>query len=316
MNRFFLLLILPCLLFATDYDCVIVGTSPVSLLEALYQSADGKKVLILEKDAQCGGAWRSIDACGVAHVDMGCHHIGCSREVADFLKGLGCKIVSLSEPGMEYNPSNAPLGLYFSQGCYELISVLEKKIQNSSIELRVNCRLDNISFKDGWALIQSSSRQLDRAKRIYYTNASYFSINGNWVAARGTKYYHLYLLIADAGPVRCSYRGGFSKVSRLMNVTSFSGLTASGLQLFVLQVYSEDDLKKSAVFMESLKSSDLISKSARLIREEPYIYEQNYCTGHTTSLTPEQKAFFEHLDTSQLGNSIQRHLERWKSLMK
>ncbi len=306
-----LLILHATLLIAKDYDCVIVGSSPVSLIEALYQEAAGKEVLILEGDSQCGGAWRAIDICGVAHVDMGCHHIGGNSALADFFSALGCKVISMSDPTQAYNPSNAPLGLYFPQGCYDLISTLEASVQRSSIDLKLNCRLENVFFNEEWALLDTSTGESHRTKKIYHTPASSFSIEGKQPFVRGSKYYHLYLLIADGGPIRCSYRTGFPGVSRIMNLTPFAGLTASGLQLFALQLHAEEDLKKSENFLKLLKSSGLVTLSARIIREDSYIYVQNFSSGLTGRLPKEQKIFFENLDTSHLCSTMQQNLHRY-----
>lgn len=301
---------------ATDYDCVFVGTSPVPLVEALCQSAAGKKVLVLERDSVCGGAWRTIDACGVAHVDMGCHHIGGNRALGEFLEKLGCKVVSMSKPETVYNPEDAPLGLYFSQGCYELISVLEARVRNSSIELQTGAALKNVTFEDEWAVLELSGGEFHRAKKIYHTVAASFSIEGKAPEERRSKFHHLYLLIADGGPIRCSYRGGFSGASRIMNLTSFAGLTTSNLQLFVLQVHNEEWFKKSADFIRTLKSSGLLEESGWLISEEAYTYEQAYCNGLTNHLPAEKKSFFEILDTSHFYSSMQRYLDRWNALIR
>lgn len=317
MRKFLVLflLTLQTQLIAKDYDCVVVGSSPVSLIEALYQATTGKEVLILEGDSQCGGAWRTIDICGVAHVDMGCHHIGGNSALADFFSALGCKVISLSDPTLDYNQSNAPLGLYFPQGCYDLISTLEASIERTSIDLRLGCKLENVSFNEEWALISTSTGESHRTKKIYHTAASSFSIEGKPPIVRGSKFYHLYLLIADGGSVRCSYRTGFSGASRIMNLTPFAGLTASGLQLIALQVHTEEDLRKSANFLHLLKSSGLVNQSAYVLREESYIYVQNFCSGLTARLPAEQKTFFEFLDTSHLCSSMQRHLSRWTTLL-
>ena len=49
----------------TDYDVAVIGTSPTSMLEAIYHLSKGERVLILEADEKCGGAWKSIDICGI-----------------------------------------------------------------------------------------------------------------------------------------------------------------------------------------------------------------------------------------------------------
>ncbi len=43
-----------------SFDILIVGTSPVMLLEAYFQSKKGKKVLVIEKENEIGGAWKVV----------------------------------------------------------------------------------------------------------------------------------------------------------------------------------------------------------------------------------------------------------------
>lgn len=86
--------ILPLLLFfraslfalEADFDYVFVGTSPISVLEALYRSYNGSRVLLIDSRETMGGAWQSITICHIAKVDMGCHQIGGDKRVKDFLE--------------------------------------------------------------------------------------------------------------------------------------------------------------------------------------------------------------------------------------
>lgn len=133
--RFLLLLLFACTqLWAANYDCAIIGTSPVSLFEALYNHYSGKTVLILEAAAECGGAWKSIDICGVPHVDMGCHEISSNPELNLFLEEYaGCRMISTNK------------NFYFSQGCFELINNLLHRIEMEGIPLITECKVDNVS---------------------------------------------------------------------------------------------------------------------------------------------------------------------------
>ncbi len=109
-------------LFGADFDCAIVGTSPVPLFEALYRHHSGERVLILEAAAECGGAWKSIDICGIAHADMGCHEISSSIDLNRFLEDYaGCSMISCHT------------NYYFSNGCFELINNLLKRIRAAGI---------------------------------------------------------------------------------------------------------------------------------------------------------------------------------------
>lgn len=57
-----------------SYDIVVVGTSPLMLIEAFFRSQQGKSVLILEKQSVAGGSWQSFSQDGFADkIEIGCH---------------------------------------------------------------------------------------------------------------------------------------------------------------------------------------------------------------------------------------------------
>jgi len=119
----------------TDYDVAVVGTSPISMLEAIYHIAKNERVLILEADEKCGGAWKSIDICGITHADLGCHLIGTDNRLKEFFKQyFGCKFICLEHPDQEAleTHNRCANGYYFSEGCYELISHLQRYIESKN----------------------------------------------------------------------------------------------------------------------------------------------------------------------------------------
>ena len=44
----------------TDFDVAVVGTSPISMLEAIYHLARNERVLIIEADERCGGHGKAL----------------------------------------------------------------------------------------------------------------------------------------------------------------------------------------------------------------------------------------------------------------
>src|SRR5690348_11005822 len=91
----FLFLFIQPFLFSTfvDFDVIVVGSSPIPLLEALYHYHSGKRVLILEEASACGGAWKSIEVCGMYPVDLGCHTLGNDKQMLHFLEEyIGCEM--------------------------------------------------------------------------------------------------------------------------------------------------------------------------------------------------------------------------------
>ncbi|MBX7067610.1 MAG: hypothetical protein K1X28_10310 [Parachlamydiales bacterium] len=276
--RYILLLILHITLLATDYDCIVVGSSPFSLFEALYQYHSGNRVMILEEAAECGGAWKGINVCGIMHADLGCHQIGHDTTLKAFLeKYAGCKIVSMDHPNQAFDSTKSPNGWYFSRGCYELIENLLKLISATDITLLNNTRADNVSIDANQkiATIQTKNGSYTTKKVIVTPMVSINVQPANQPQNYGkSKHYHLYMLIQDPTTPRFSYHGGVvSGASRMMNLSHFVGLVGTGRQLIVVQTYNEQYLSSAQTFLDGLKKSNLVDKGAYILETQSYIYE-------------------------------------------
>lgn len=300
---------------ATDYDCVFVGSSPIALFEALYQYHSGKSVAIFEEAALCGGAWRSLPFCGVEHADVGCHEIGEDLEMKEFLETYaGCHIVPMDNPS-ELNPlPHKHPGFYFAEGCYELIHNLELLISRTSIALLLGSRVDHIAI-DRLAQevrVTVQGKQLT-TKKVFASQYSYFSIDGCLhPTPPKTPYHHLYLLIADPTPARFSYQERMGpSISRAMNLTHFTGLTGTGRQLIVFQLHAQKNLQTGTAFLEELKKNELVDESAYILTEEPYVYEQ---WPHGNFGCPSSQ-FLEVLNTAGIWN-MPELIPRWKEVLK
>jgi len=60
---------------AGQFDSVIVGTSPVGLIEALHLAHAGQRVLVVDGNKRAGGSWATIDLGPFRRVEMGPHFI-------------------------------------------------------------------------------------------------------------------------------------------------------------------------------------------------------------------------------------------------
>lgn len=299
---------------AADYDCAFIGTSPIPFFEAIYQASLGHKVLILEAAPECGGAWKSISVCGMAHADLGCHQIGHSKELADFYASYaGCRIVSLDNP-LESFESRSQHGFYFSQGCFELIDHLQQLARYLAVDLLLNHQVEEVSFKDQRIVLQTNKGSFT-SKKLYITHNSSFSFMQHPAVATRSKYYHLYLLIADPTPPRFCYRHGGPKICRMVNLTHFVGLTNSGRQLIVLQTYNDQDWGRPQFFIDSLKKDQCIDSAAVLLASESRIYEQGSSQLHFEGLSNEERALIEIIDTSHIANTS-RHIQRWMKALR
>jgi len=59
---------------ATAIDCIIIGTSPIFIMEAAYQSSLGKSVLMIDNKDRIGGSWASINIFGLHEVENAIHY--------------------------------------------------------------------------------------------------------------------------------------------------------------------------------------------------------------------------------------------------
>lgn len=311
---FFIFIQALCL--GVDFDVVVVGTSPITLLEALYQSHSGKRVLILEEASVCGGAWKSIEVCGVYPVDLGCHTLGKNKQMQTFLeKYVGCQMVSLDNPPAPFDPKNSPNGFYPLQGCYEIIHNLLELITRTDIVLLLEHPLETVTIhpQRPEAVIVSRNLSITTSKIIAPTYCSFRHAHTPSASPK-TTYYHLYLLVDDPTPQRFSFRTGvLSGASRLMNLTYFAGLSGTSKQLIVIQTYGNNGNLTAKGYLDALKKQGLLHESARLLHEQTYVYEQ--ASFKPFNHVPNATQVIEQINTGHIEVMAQ-HIPRWEKVLK
>ena len=76
------------------YDLIFVGTSPISVLEAVYQSRGGKSVLMIDQQPDMGGAWMSLEIFGLHDVENAIHYFLPDSHAFDFMRDtLGWNVI-------------------------------------------------------------------------------------------------------------------------------------------------------------------------------------------------------------------------------
>lgn len=316
--------ILLLLAFATcgwcsDFDCLFVGSSPFSLLEAIYQSQMGKKVIVIDSAAECGGAWRTISVCGISQVDLGCHEIGSNQELESFLTDcIGCRLVALNDPLKQFsNLQEHPDGFYFSKGCSELMGCLKQLLAKTNITLLLNTRVEEVSIEDDLAVVKTTQGPVT-AEQIFITPMSAFSIqeNQNFFPIdklNKQSFYHFYLLVEDPSEPRFSYIELASPTAyRVMNLTHFSGLQNSGQHLMIVQTRSEN--ANGADLLQEIKQQGLVHEDATLLSEEFYVYERYNSIAEIIEQLSEGRKFFHMLETTRFEN-LAESVARWKALL-
>lgn len=67
-------------------DVLCLGTSSIMALEALYLAKSGKSVLMVDKDSNFGGAWKSIEIANIKHVENAIHYFLPNPLVLNYLQ--------------------------------------------------------------------------------------------------------------------------------------------------------------------------------------------------------------------------------------
>lgn len=93
-----------------EWDTIIVGSSPLLLIEAIYLSRTGRKVLVLEEKNELGGAWGHLDTGEFPYLDIGCHYFDISKRGYKFLRaGIGLNLVPFQpQPQFAYRSLRFP----------------------------------------------------------------------------------------------------------------------------------------------------------------------------------------------------------------
>ncbi len=307
MRVFSLFLLIQTLLCATDFDVTVVGSSPFSLFEALYQSHSGKKVLILEESSTCGGAWKTISICGLSYIDLGCHQIEQNPQLKDFLKVYaGCHLTPKTD------------SYYFANGCKELIGHLLQLIAQTDIVLLTSTKLQQAWFdtKQNIATLITPKGQFT-TKKLIVTPMSSFEMQPTTAPQSYTtsQYYHLYMLVQDPTKPRFTYYYNPAQgASRATNLTDSANIQEADRHLIVIQTHTQEGLSNAPAYLEALKEKGLIDPSARLLQCEPYIYE----TGVFNSALISQLNADTMVELLQTGHfaCMTAYIERWTSVLK
>lgn len=68
------------------YDMIFIGTSVICVLEAVYQSLNGKSVLMIDQQKEMGGAWVSLELFGLHDVENAIHYFLPDPFAFDFMR--------------------------------------------------------------------------------------------------------------------------------------------------------------------------------------------------------------------------------------
>jgi hypothetical protein len=286
------------------WDAVIVGSSPAALIEALARRCRGEEVVVVEKESQCGGAWRAVSVCGIEGIDMGCHHVGEDKRIARFLQTvLGCPLVKADSPFEMYSDKGP---YYFVGGCCGLVKRLEALLQQAGVPMWLDCRAEKIekAATEPWAQLHTSQGVI-AARRIVLSRGV-----GLGSSDRASPHYHLYLLLQQRENSPFGYRASPVKgVMRMMNLTPFAPLAGRGLQLLVLQTSHSSSAAEGALFLSLLQEKKVVPPDATLVACEAYTYYQQRLAYHRgTPLDP----YVKILEGGTLEEMFRRQIDEWQ----
>lgn len=73
---------------ADIYDCAFIGTSTISIMEAVYQRHQGKTVILIDDQPRVGGVWVSLELFGLHDVENAIHYFIYDRAGIDFMRSV------------------------------------------------------------------------------------------------------------------------------------------------------------------------------------------------------------------------------------
>ncbi len=136
------------------WDQIYIGTGPIMLLDASNETLKKKKILVLEKSKDIGGAWKSININGINNLENAVHYLLPNKDGYNFLEKY-LKIPIKETPNKYYARSIYGLHLLIKSNSW--LGNLLNKIE----------RFDCLSIKNIFYLFQSLFDLSTKAKSKY-----------------------------------------------------------------------------------------------------------------------------------------------------
>ena len=227
------------------YDCILIGSGPVNLIEAMFLSKQGKKVLVLEQSEYIGGAWGKVPLKeGVPDFQLGCHIWDVEPKAFNFLSEfLDMELVKMKpQPEFIFKGIKLPYDwknllfyirgklrpksetesvsfnkariipakyIYPAGGSLQFIDRLLDRAKDFGIEIRTGIKIDRLEIGELTKAI-SKSEMFHTKETVITSVAQLKSISKNGEEfilpeARLVNYIHGHLLINDLTPAKFSY---------------------------------------------------------------------------------------------------------------
>ncbi len=180
----------------------VIGSSPISLIKAIIEAKQGNSVSILEKNNVLGGGWSYQQIYDFKNVELGPHYIKERNNSYKKLQSLGIQLEDLPNKVLwlksfsEFNKYRyyfnfiknqlkKILGkdhkvMYIKNGSYNLIKILEKKLQDNKVDIILNCQAKEIQIENNKLSIFTNIHNYSAEKCVLFsgTKIKKIIING------------------------------------------------------------------------------------------------------------------------------------------
>jgi hypothetical protein len=167
----------------TNYDYVLLGSSPLVLFEAIFLKKQKKKVILIEQNPFVGGAWHSINLKNFINVENAIHYFLHYNIDSNFLeKNLKLNVVKVLNKKIIKNKKQYPStkkSFYFKYGLVEIEKISKILIKKYNIRIVKNTNIEKIKIIKKKKIIEIKAKNkknhklsIFHSKKILITSGS------------------------------------------------------------------------------------------------------------------------------------------------
>lgn len=324
----------------------ILGSSLISVIEAITQSRLGHKVTIIDKNDDIGGAWKLENSLGYKNIEVGCHILiptGKSefdnKSYSELESFTGIKLVKLdSKPiNISVNPLNdsdpEDIEYYYPKnGLPEVLKNLRNAISENSIEYLNSHKVTDIHLKSKDEVeIKTNKANLKFNKVTFptYFGLEKLKCENEEISIPFSRRTSTHLTMKVSGNENkftyCQLDDSTDVIDRVSRVSKYvPELDLKKYDVLCARVShtfkdkNTFDLSSAELAFKCLVNNNLLSPEAELIGFDFHQYTTHYRTEEMIEkLSSVNHPTFFHLDSRALINSLGLSMDRWeKTLVK
>ena len=272
----------------------ILGSSPVSLFEALYHARLGNDVVVIDGEKEIGGAWKTVSVSDQYQFELGCHIWDVDEKSYRFIEEfIGEKLEILSPTPtiiyknmtFPYDWKHNPLVVklmkqgsfasitrkrfvkpqiiprkykYPKGGSQQLIDGLKKAISTANIDLQLNTHVERIEINNDGCILVIDNEQVKFDNLVITSFANVKEISREGVALPlkhiEATFCNVHVLVKGESLKKLSY-ARILQHEFIHRVSDISNYTTNDFQVFCLGVFKERVKEKTAEeIIEGIKS--------------------------------------------------------------